>query len=168
MEYKLILAAFEVLQSADWESFFIFHRITVRSQYHADCCVILELQLNLVKGSVHTCLEDIYNIIFHTRKNDLGLRIAESCIVLQHLRSLRGQHQSEEDHALELSAFCYHGIYGLLINIFFTEFIHFIRVERARRKGSHTTGIESLVSIHGALVILGRSHNLDILSIHEA
>ena len=57
---------------------------------------------------------------------------------------------------------------GVLINIFFTKFVHFIRIERARRKCSHTAGIESLVSIHGALVILGRSHDPDILSIHKA
>mgnify|MGYP001704768214 CR=1 FL=1 len=168
MEYKFILAALEMFKTMDWESFFVFYRITIGCQYHADCRIVLKLQINLVKGAIHACLKDIHDIIFHTWENYLRLRITESGIVFQYLRSLWCQHQSKENHSFELSALSCHGIHSLLINIFFTEFVHFIRIERAWRKCSHTAGIESLVSIHGALVILGRSHDPDILSIHKA
>ena len=168
MEYKFILAALEMFKTMDWESFFIFYRITFTCQNDADCCIVLKLQIDLVKGAIHACLKYIHNIIFHTWENYLCLRITESGIVFQHLRSLWCQHQSKENHSFELSALSRHSIHSLLIDIFFTKFVHFIRIERARRKCSHTTGIETLITVQCAFVILRGGHDTDGLAVYKA
>ena len=113
------------------EALFIFYRVAVRRQNDADCCIILKFKLNLIQGSVDTCLKDFHDIILHARQDNLCLRIAETGIVFQHLRTICGQHQTEENDALEGTSFLLHRINRRLIDVLFTEFIYFFCVERA-------------------------------------
>ena len=122
----------ELVKTGDRKSFFISDRITVRCKYHTDCCIVFKLKIYLIQCSVDTGFDHIDQIIFHTRKNNLCLRISESGIVFQNLRSVFGKHQSEEDDPLELSSLCCHCIYRLLVHIFPAEFINFFCIERTR------------------------------------
>ena len=130
MEYIVTIFIFEFVKTTDYETFVVFHRITVGCQYDADCRIVLKLQVDLVKCSVNARLKNVNDIGFHTRQDNLCFRITESCIVLQDTRTFFGQHQSEEDNAFELSSFCCHRIDCCLIDIFFAECIHFFRIKR--------------------------------------
>ena len=142
-------------------------RIACGCQNNTDCSVVLKLQIDLIQGTVDTGLEQIHQIVLHARKHNLGLRVTESCIVFQHLRTVCSQHQTKEDDALELSSLCLHGIYRLLVNVFPAECIHLWSIERTWGEGSHTAGVQSLVAVLRALMILGRGHDLDGLSVYE-
>ena len=167
MEAVIALMLFERLESADRESFFVGNRITVRSQYDADTRIICKLQVDLVESSVDAGFKYINNVCLHTRKHNLCLRIAEAGIVLEHLRSVRCQHQSEEDNSLKRSSLGCHRIYGRLIDIFFTELIHFFGIERTRGEVAHTAGVQAGVAVSCSLVVLCGTHRLDRLSIHK-
>ena len=39
-------------------------------------------QINLIQLAVNTCIDHVNDVIFHTWKNNLGLRISKTCIVL--------------------------------------------------------------------------------------
>ena len=166
MEYIVTFFFFECIQSFDREAFLIRYRIPVRCQNDAHGCVVFEFQIDLIQRSVNTCLKHIDDIGLHSRKNNLCLRITETGIVLKYLRTVCGQHQTEENDSLELSSLCCHRIYRCLIDMCLTECIHFFRIERAWREGSHTTGIQSLISVFGTFVILCGSHRFDGFSVH--
>ena len=166
METEVIILALELFKSADWESFLIGNRISVRCKYNTDSCIVLKLQINRVKFSIDTCFHDINDIIFHTWKNDLCLRISKTGIVLKNLWSFPCQHQSEENNSGKWSSLRSHSIYSWLINILLTEFIYFFCIERTWREISHTAGIQSLISILGTFVILCGRHDADGLSVH--
>ena len=142
-------------------------RVACGCQNNADCSVVLKLQIDLIQGTVDTGLEQIHQIVLHARKHNLSLRVTESSVVLQYLRTICSQHQAEEDDALELSALCLHGVYGLLVNVFFAKCIHLWSIERTWREGSHAAGVQSLVAVLRALVILSGCHDPDGLSIYE-
>ena len=59
METEVIILALELFKSADWESFLIGNRISVRCKYNTDSCIVLKLQINRVKFSIDTCFHDI-------------------------------------------------------------------------------------------------------------
>ena len=73
----------------------------LRSPGYTDCRIVLKLQVNLVQGSVHAGLHHLNDVVLHTRKHYLRLRIAKSCVVFQHLRTICRQHETEENDALE-------------------------------------------------------------------
>ena len=74
-------------------------------------------------------------------EDNLCLRIAETRIVFQHLRTIFGQHQTEENDALKGTSFLLHRVNRRLIDVLFAEFVYFFCVERAWREGSHTACI---------------------------
>ena len=154
-------------QSADRNAFLVRYRIAFARQYHTDSRIVLELQIYLIQCSIDTCFHHFDDIILHSRKYNLCLRVSESCIVFQHLRTILCQHQTKKDNSLEWSAFCFHRIYGCLINIFFTECFYFFCIERTRRKCSHSTCVQSCIPISCALVILCGSHGLDRIAIYK-
>ena len=131
MEHIVAVLILEVLQSVNGEALLIGYRITAGSQHHADCRVVLEFQIDLIQGAVHTGLEHIHNIRFHPGQDYLGLRIAEPRVVLQYPGALRGQHQAEENDALKFSALRSHGVHGLLVNMLPAEPIYLFCIEGA-------------------------------------
>ena len=141
MEYIVTVRVFEFLQTVNLETLFIFHRITIRRQNNTDCRIVLKFQLDLIQGSVDTCLKDFHDVVLHARQDNLCLRIAETRIVFQHLRTIFGQHQTEENDTLEGTFFLLHRVNRRLIDVLFAEFVYFFCVERAWREGSHTACI---------------------------
>ena len=154
-------------QPCDLISFFIAHRVSVGCKHNANCGIVLKLQIHLIQCSVNACFHHFNNIIFHSRQDNLRFRISETCIIFQHFRSVRSQHQSEEDHAFELASLCCHRVNGCLINMLFTKCFHFFCIERTRRKCSHSACIQSGISVARTLVILCGRHRLDRLSVHK-
>ena len=167
METVVSVFILEVFKALDRNSLFIFYRISIACKNDAYCCVILEFQINLIQFSVYAGFHHLNDIILHTWKNNLCFRITKSCIIFQYLRAICGKHQSEEDNSLKRTSLGRHSIYSLLINIFLTEFIYFRSIERTWGKCSHSTGIQSLVSVLGTFVILCGCHGADGLSIYK-
>ena len=102
----------------------------LRDTLNAHGRIIFKLKIDLIQSSVHTCFNNVQNIIFHTRKHNLSLRISEAGVVLQHFRSFFCKHQTEENNAFKRAALCSHSIYRSLVNIFFTKFFYFFCIER--------------------------------------
>ena len=166
MVTETVIPALKLLKSGDRIALFVADRITVRCQYHADCRIILKLQVDRIQSAVYTCLHHFDDIIFHTRENHLCLGISETCIVLQYLWSVCGQHQSKEDDTLKFSSLCCHCINSCLINMFFTKLVNFFCIEGAGREGSHSAGVQSLIAVLCTLVILCGGHDFDGFSVN--
>ena len=167
MEAVIAVVFLELVEPFDREAFLIFHRIAVGCEHHADSRVVLELQVDLIKPSVDTCLDHIDDIVFHAGQYDLRFRVAESCIVLKHFRSVRCEHQAKEDHAFERASLRRHSVNCRLVDIFLAEFFYFLCIERARGECSHAACVQAGVAVSRALVILGACHRLDRLAVHE-
>ena len=46
METEIVVFSIKLFKTADFKSFFIGYRISVRRQYHTDCRIVLKLQIN--------------------------------------------------------------------------------------------------------------------------
>ena len=155
MEYIITVLAVKIFKTCDFISFFIMFRITIGGKYYTYCGIILKLQIDLIQGSVDTCFEHIYDVILHSWQHNLCFRISKSCIIFQNLWSILCQHKSEENDPLECSSFGCHRIHSFLVNMLLAESVHFFRVERTWGKCSHSSCIQSLITIFGTLMILG-------------
>ena len=167
METVISILTLKILKTVDRDLLLIFHRISITCKNHTYCGIILEFQIDLIQGSVNACLHNLEDIILHTRKNNLCLRISESGIVLQNLRSVCSEHQAKENDSLKGSSLCCHCIHSRLIYIFSAEFIYLVCIERAWGKCSHSAFIQTLVTILCTLVILCGCHGTDSLSIYK-
>ena len=63
-------------------AFFVMLRIAIGSKYNTNRCIVLKLKVNFIEFTIDAGIHHINNIIFHTWKNDLSLRITKSGIVL--------------------------------------------------------------------------------------
>ena len=167
METVVSVFVLKILKSMDRDTFFVFYRISITCKNNTNRCIVLKFQIDLIKFAVYTGFHYFNDIILHTRKNNLCLRIPKSCIIFQNLRAICSKHQSEENDSLKRTSLCCHGIYCFLINIFLTEFIYFRSIERTWRKCSHSACIQSLIPILRTLVILCGCHGTDRLSIYK-
>ena len=168
MEDVHALLTLQAVQPLDGIALLVGNGIAAGSQHHADRRVVLKLQIDLVKRPVNAGFKDLHNVVLHPGQHHLGLRIAKPRVVLQHLRALLCQHQSEEDDAFKGTALRRHGVHGGLINMLLAEFVDLLRVEGTRGEGSHAARIQSLIAVQGPLVILSGGHALDGLSVHKA
>ena len=167
MEAVISRVIFEILQPADRVSLLIGYRIAVARENDRDAGIIHELQIDLIQCAVDAGLKDIHDIIFHSWQNDLCLRITEARIVLQNLRSVLRQHQTEEDHALERTSFCLHGIYCRLEDILLAKIIDLFCIERRRREIAHAARVQALISVFCPLMVLRRSHGLHNIAVNK-
>ena len=167
MEAIIAFMLLKFIQTFDRESLLILHRISLGCKHYAHSRVILKLKVELVQGAIDTCLDHIDDIILHARKHYLRLRIAEPGIVFQHLRSVCREHQSKEDHAFERTSFCCHSVHGRLIDIPVTELLYLFCIERTGGECSHSSRIQTCISVPGTLVVLGARHRLNRLAVHK-
>ena len=97
----------------------------------------------------------------------MRFRIAEAAVVLNDPRPLCGKHETEIETAPEFPAFLLHcpdggekdGPHAFIGNL--------RRVIRIGRDGSHAAGVQTLISIQGALVIHGGNHGDDSCSVRK-
>ena len=167
MEAIISFFVLKLLKSGHRNAFFVFYRIAFAGKNHADCRIILKFKFCLIQSPVYTGLHYLKDICFHSRQHYLCFRITETGIIFQNLGSVRSQHQAKENNSHKRTSLSRHSIYCRLINIFPAEFIYLFRIKRTWRKGPHSACIQSLVSVHGAFVILSGSHGTDGLSINK-
>ena len=141
MEYIVTVLVVKLLQTGDQLALLVVFRISVRCKHNTDCRIILELQIDLIQLAVDAGVDHINDIVLHTRKNNLCLRIAETCVVLEYLWTVCGHHETDEKNTDEISSLCFHGIHGWLIYLLFTELLNLLCIERAWGESSHSTGI---------------------------
>ena len=154
MEAEIIFLSVELFKSCDRKSLLIGHRITVGCKHHTYRRIVFKLKVDRIQLSIDACLHHINDVILHAWEHHLCLRITKTRIVLKHLRSVLRQHQSKENNAGKRSSLCRHRIHGCLIDVLLAELVHFLCVERARGKITHAAGVESLIAVLCALVIL--------------
>ena len=103
----------------------------------------------------HNCKE----VAVQKRQYNLGFRVAETAVIFDDLRSVFCNHQTKVKASAESSSLFVHGFHSRQ-----EDFFH-AAVVRIRRNGSHTAGIQSLISVQSSLVIHGGYHRNQCLSV---
>ena len=111
--------------------------------------------------------ENVVDIRLQSREHDLRFRIAETAVEFNHLDTVRGLHQASVEDSPEWDAFLRHSGGNRLHDMFQGIFLIFGIDKRKSGIGSHSAGIGTLVTVEGALVVLGKNHRNDFLSVHE-
>ena len=167
MEDVVAVSSLKVLKSPNLKALLVVLRISGRRQNDTDSRIIREAKINLIQPSVNARLKDIDNIILHSRQHNLRFRIPESRVIFQHLRAILGQHQPAEENSRKRPSLRLHRVHGRLINVLLAEFLHILRIERTRRERTHTSGIQALIPVLRALMILSARHGLNMSSVAE-
>ena len=125
------------------------------------------MDLDFIQFFVDHCIENIEQIGFQPRKHGLRFRIAKPRVILDHLRSLGRQHQTEIQYALERPPLLGHRRDRRLENRFHTSGRDLLRIETGGGKRPHAAGIRSLVTVVGALMVLRGRHGFQVLPVHK-
>ena len=151
----------------DRHALFVAAGIAARRQNHADRRHVVPLDLDFAKPLVDDSVEDLVKIGLEARQHDLRLGVAEARVVFEHLDAVRGQHQSEIEHALERASLGVHRLHRRQNDVCHRLGGDVVRVCLRRRERAHAAGVRALVVVIGALVVLRGHHRDDGLAVGE-
>ena len=152
-------------KAGDGHAFGVCLRISLGSTDNGSCRgILLEADVDGVKVAIATGNEDLIEVGFKERQNNLGLGVAKATVVFQHGRAIRSEHHARiKDTNIRGSPFS-HLLHSLDAHSF-NFLVHIGGNARGGGIGSHTTGIETLVIVKCTLVILGGGHQDGRLSV---
>ena len=157
-----------LIDTRDLEAGLVRHRISAGCLDDTAGGFILPLHLDVGEATLGDGLHDGQQVRIEQRQHDLCLRIAEAAVVLDDLRAILRQHETEVEAALEGAALTLHRFDGRLEDGLHADISDFLRVVRVRCDGAHTAGIEALIVVVGTLVIHGADHRHDDITVGEA
>ena len=164
MEYERIR---HIVQTGDLLALFVGLRIAAGRHADAAGGIVRPLDVDILELFVDNGIEDVEQVGVQSGQNSLRLRVAETSVVLDNTRALRGQHQTEVQHALERTAFLLHGCNSRLEDGLHALGSNVVGVEAGRRECAHTAGVRAFVMIVGTLVILCGRHGLEVFAVYE-
>ena len=129
MEYSDFLREF--VKSGDLVSLLIVAGISLRSHYKAHRNLFLPLDLRHWSVVCHS-REDVVDVCCKTWEYNFCLRVAETAVELDHLRSLRSLHEAAVKHSGERTSFCNHCSGSRLHYFFKRELKVFVSDDRNR------------------------------------
>src|SRR5262249_43457613 len=103
-----------------------------------------------------TGLEQFDQVVLQSREINLSLWISESRVKLQHLRAVSSQHDARIQDATEINALGGRTLEPWLENPRANLRQCRLGQKRSRRVSAHAAGVQALVAVQGALVVLGR------------
>ena len=154
MVAAILCLAVKFLETGDDLALLIALGIAAGSDDDADSRVVIELKIDLVQSAVDAGLHHINDVCLHAGQDNLGLGIAETCIVLENAGAVRCHHKAEIEDTAERPSLRSHGCDGLVVNVLTAPGIDLRCIEGAGGKGSHAAGIEAGVAVSLALVVL--------------
>src|SRR6266536_3810893 len=93
-----------VLQSRNLFSSFVFARITARSQHACDRSARIPFKCTCVDLSINRCFQQRQQIRFHPWQQRLRLRVTETAVKLQYMRTFAGNHQAGIKKSVKLDS----------------------------------------------------------------
>ena len=157
-----------LIDTRDLEAGLVGHRISAGCLDDTAGGFILPLHLDIREATLGDGLHDGQQVRIEQRQHDLCLRIAEAAVVLDHLRAILRQHETEVEAAPEGAALALHRFDGRLEDGLHADLGDLLRVVRVRCDGAHTAGIEALIVVVCTLVIHGADHRYDHVTIRKA
>ena len=154
------------LQALDFKALGIRAGISPGCKYETDVRFPVPLHLRN-RTMLGYRKENVVDIRLQCREHDLRFRIAETAVEFNHLDSVRGLHQASVEDSPEWDAFLRHSGGNRPHDMLQGIFLIFGIDKRKSGIGSHSTGVRTLVTVEGALVVLGKNHRNDFLSVHE-
>ena len=130
-----------LIDTRDLEAGLVSHRISAGCLDDTAGGFILPLHLDVGEATLGDGLHDSQQIRIQQRKYDLRLRIAEAAVVLDDLRAILRQHETEVEAALEGATLALHRFDGRLEDGLHAYIGDLLRVVRVRCDGAHTAGI---------------------------
>src|SRR5262249_4587405 len=112
------------------------------------------LQFELVERAAHAGIEQFGEIIFKARQIDLRLRIAKARIELNHARAILRQNDSGIQDSAIINPFYHTTTHERLENLVVGLREFSIRQEWRGRIRAHSAGIQPLVTIQSAFMVL--------------
>lgn len=88
METVIAVFVLKILKSMDRDTFFVFTGIHHLARTTQTAALSSNFRSIWIKFAVYTGFHYFNDIILHTRKNNLCLRITKSCIIFQNLRAI--------------------------------------------------------------------------------
>ena len=168
MVNKAVCSLSVFVQTSDRKTGSILFRIAAACHNYAGCTAVFPLNVQLIQCTVPDRQHNVYQIGIQQRQNYLCFRIAEPAVILDDLRSLGCQHQSEIQTAGERSALLLHRTNGGKENGIHTLLCNFRCVVRVRGNSAHAAGVQTLIAVQCTLVIHGRNHRLNSFAVCEA
>ena len=156
-----------IVQTGDLLALFVGLRIAAGRHADAAGGIVCPLNVDILELFVDNGIEDVEQVGVQSGQDSLRLRVAETSVVLDNARALRGQHQAEIQHALERTAFLLHGRDGRLEDGLHALGGNVVGIEAGRRECAHTAGVRAFVMVVGTLVILCGRHGLEVLAVYE-
>ena len=157
-----------VIKSRDRLSLLIASRIAAGSQNDADRLVVFPFQLYIGKTVFRHCQKDFRQIAFQSGQNRLGLRIAESVIELDDLRTVFRKHQADKQYAFEIQAVLLKARQRRFQDLLADLSLDLLIEEQTRRVSPHAARIRAFVIVKNTLIVLRGFHRHDSMFIHEA
>src|SRR5882762_298307 len=96
------------IESVDGFTLFKLSGITTRRSYDADGRIIAPVDGNRTDAAIDDSFQDFYKVAIESHQHSLSFRVTEARVVLDHLRTLGGEHQAYIQHPPEGIAFCIH------------------------------------------------------------
>mmetsp|Transcript_17532 Transcript_17532/g.34475 ORF Transcript_17532/g.34475 Transcript_17532/m.34475 type:complete len:240 (-) Transcript_17532:473-1192(-) len=169
-----------LVNASDGLALGVASRVASRCGNHSGRRVSL-LELNVASLgdiSLSAGKHDLVQIRVEQHEHCLGLRVSESAVVLEHLGSVGGDHDTGVQQTLERKSFRTSALDGTLHNILAHKGLKLLCEDWCRAVCSHASSIGALVSIEDTLVVLRSRHenyalavrkgkNRDLGTVHE-
>ena len=168
MEHRHAFHGLGILNAQDDLALLVLARVAGGSQHHAHGPLVVPLELDIVGAAFGNRHHDVHQIGLQARQHDLRLGIAETGVVLEHLRALGRQHEAAVEHTavivLEgLARRCGGG------NPHHMRHVRKLLIGDDGHRGvhAHAARVRAAVAIEGALVVLGGCHAVSLTAGNE-
>ena len=156
MEYHHIVV--HIRESADDLALFVASRISARSENNAHRLFLLPLYLDIRQPVIYDRIEYINKIAVKPHQHRLRFRVAETIVEFYYLRTVVTEHQSYEEHPLEVESVLLKAFERRHQDLIHDALLEFRRKYETRRIRAHSARVRSLVTVKYSLVILRRFH----------
>ena len=120
--------------------------------------LICKLYFGLSQSAIGSSLHNGQQIAFQQRQHNLGFGIAETAVILNDLRTIGSQHQTEIQATLEGAALSIHCLDGGQEDSFHALLGNSIGVIGVGGNSTHTAGIQTSIIVACTLVVHRRNH----------
>ena len=153
------------VQTRDQLTLLISLGITARNAYNRNRRAGIDAQIALVELTEGNALEQLHNIALDTWQHNLGLGVAHTHVILNHIGIACNVHQTDEYKSvvvdLLLGKTCNRRAHDTLLDL-----AHKLLVgKRNGRNGTHTACIQTGVALANTLVVLRNGQNLIVLTV---
>ena len=144
---------------------FIAFGIAAGGEHKAAGAGVQKLHPAFGKRAVFHRKHYLKKVAVHQRQHRLGFGVSEAAVVFDDLRAVRRQHKAEIEAALKGPVFFVHSGNGREDYLLHRPQLHLFGIIGIRCDCAHAAGVQSYIPIADALMVHGRRHGNDGLSV---